>query len=33
MYGNNFIEQHSETVMVCNYQNADCSFKNKFIVS
>ena len=25
--------QHSETVMVWNYQNADCSFKNTFIVS
>jgi len=24
------IEQHSETVMVRNYQNADCSLKNKF---
>jgi len=28
----NFIEQHSETVMVANYQNADCSLKNKFVV-
>jgi len=25
-------KQHSETVMVWNYQNADCSLKNKFIV-
>jgi len=32
IYGNNFIKQHSETVMVLNYQNADCSFKNKFVV-
>jgi len=24
-YGSNFIKQHSETVMVRNYQNADCS--------
>jgi len=28
----NFIKQHSETVMVWNYQNADCSLKNKFVV-
>ena len=28
----NFIKQHSETVMVWNYQNADCSLKSKFIV-
>ena len=27
IYGNNFIKQHSETVMVRNYQNADCSLK------
>jgi len=32
IYGNNFIKQHSETVMVWNYQNADCSLKNNFIV-
>ena len=32
IYGSNFVKQHSETVMVWNYQNADCSFKNKFIV-
>ena len=25
IYGSNFIKQHSETVMVWNYQNADCS--------
>jgi len=31
--GSNFIKQHTEAVMVWNYQNADCSFKNKFIVS
>ena len=24
IYGSNFIKQHSETVMVLNYQNADC---------
>jgi len=29
----NFIKQHSETVVVWNYQNADCSLKNKLIVS
>jgi len=28
----NFIKQHSETVMVWNYQYADCSLKNKFVV-
>ena len=27
-YGSNFIKQHSETVMVRNYQNADCSFNS-----
>jgi len=27
IYGSNFIKQHSETVMVWNYQNADCSLK------
>ena len=27
-----FFKQHSETVMVWNYQNADCSLRNKFIV-
>ena len=32
IYGSNFIKQHSETVMVWNYQNTDCSFKNKFIL-
>ena len=32
IYGSNFIKQHSETVMVLNYQNADCSLKNKRIV-
>ena len=32
MYGSNFIKQHSESVMVCDYQNADCSVKNKFTV-
>jgi len=33
IYGSNFIKQHSETVVVWNYQNADCSLKNKCIVS
>ena len=33
IYGNNFIKQHSETVMVWNYQNADCSLRKKIIVS
>jgi len=27
IYRSNFIKQHSETVMVWNYENADCSFK------
>ena len=31
--GRNFIKQHSETVMVWNYQNSDCSLRKKFIVS
>ena len=29
MYGSNFIKQHSETVMVLDYQNADCILDNK----
>jgi len=29
IYGSNFIKQHSEAVMVWNYQNADCSFRKK----
>jgi len=33
IYGRNFIKQHSETVMVLNYQNADCSLEKKIIVS
>ena len=33
IYGSNFIKQHSETVIVWNYQNADCSLRKKFIVS
>ena len=34
IYGSNFFfKQHSETVTVWNSQNADCSLKNKFIVS
>jgi len=28
-----FFKQHSETVMVLNYQNADCRLKKFFIVS
>jgi len=32
IYGSDFIKQHSETVMVWNYQNADCSFRKKIIV-
>jgi len=28
----NVVKQHSEAVMVLNYQNADCSLKNNFIV-
>ena len=27
IYGSNFIKQHSETVVVWNYQNADCSLR------
>jgi len=33
IHGSNFIKQHSETVMVWHYQNADCSLRKKFIVS
>ena len=29
MYRSNFIKQHSETVVVWNYQNADCSLRKK----
>ena len=32
IYGSNFIKQLSETVTVWNHQNADCSWKNKFIM-
>ena len=28
IHGSNFIKEHSETVMVWNYRNADCSLKN-----
>ena len=31
IYLSNFIKQHSETVMVWNYRNADCSFRKKYI--
>ena len=30
IYGSNYIKQHSETVTVWNYQNADCSLRNTF---
>jgi len=34
IYGSNFfIKQPSETVTVLNHQNADCSLREKFIVS
>ena len=33
IYGSNFVEQHSETVMVWNYQNADCSLRKKNLLS
>ena len=33
IYGSNFIKQHSETVMVWNYQNADGSLRKNVIVS
>jgi len=29
MYGSNFIKQHSESVPVRSYQNADCSLRKK----
>jgi len=32
IYGSSFIKQHSETVMVLNYQNADYSLRKKIIV-
>jgi len=30
IYGRNFIKQHSETVMVWNYQNDDCTLRKTF---
>jgi len=33
IYGSNFIKQHSETVMVWNRQNADCSLRKKITVT
>ena len=33
IYRSNFIKQHTKTVIVLNYQNADCSLIKKFIVS
>ena len=32
IYGSNFITQHSETVVVWNCRNADCSFKKRIYV-
>jgi len=32
IYGNNFIKQHSETVMDRNYQNRDCCLGKKKIL-
>jgi len=31
IYGSNFINQHSETVMVWNYQNTDCSLRKTLL--
>jgi len=33
IYGSNFVKQHSEAVMVWNYQNADWNFTKKITVS
>jgi len=33
MYGSNFIKQHSETVPVRSYRNADCSLRKNFFVA
>jgi len=33
IHGSNFIKQHSETVMVWNFQDADCCLRSKFIAS
>jgi len=33
IYRSNFIKHHSETVMVWNYPNAECSLRKKIIVS
>jgi len=33
LHGSNYIKQHSETVIVGNYQNADCTLRKKIIVS
>ena len=30
-YGSNFSKQHSKTIMVRNYKNADCSLKINFV--
>jgi len=31
IYGNDFIKQHSKTVLVRNYQNANCSLREKIL--
>jgi len=31
IYGSNFIKQHSETVIVWNYRNADCSLRKELL--
>jgi len=31
IYRSSFFKQHSETVMVLNYQNADCSLRKKLL--
>jgi len=33
IHGSNFVKQHSETVVVRNYQNVDFSLREKIIVS
>jgi len=33
IHGSNFVKRHSETVVVRNYQNVDCSLREKIIVS
>jgi len=31
IYGSDFVEQHTETVMVWNYENADCCLRKKIL--